>query len=58
VLGIDYFYRIPRELAGAGAKVYVAQVSGTNSSEIRGEQLIQELKNLRALAATRRSSST
>jgi triacylglycerol lipase len=50
VLGIDYFYRIPESLAGAGAKVYVAQVSGANSSEIRGEQLIQELKNLRALS--------
>ncbi|SFQ20276.1 triacylglycerol lipase [Variovorax sp. 770b2] len=50
VLGIDYFYRIPESLAGAGAKVYVAQLSGANSSEIRGEQLIQELKNLRALS--------
>ncbi|WP_354359207.1 lipase family alpha/beta hydrolase [Variovorax boronicumulans] len=50
VLGVDYFYRIPESLAGAGAKVFVAQVSGANSSEIRGEQLIQELKNLRALS--------
>lgn len=50
VLGIDYFYRIPESLAGAGAKVYVAQVSGANSSEIRGEQLIQELKNIRAVS--------
>jgi triacylglycerol lipase len=50
VLGIDYFYRIPESLAGAGAKVYVAQVSGANSSEIRGEQLIQELKNIRAIS--------
>jgi len=50
VLGIDYFYRIPESLAGAGAKVFVAQVSGANSSEVRGEQLIQELKNIRALS--------
>jgi triacylglycerol lipase len=50
LLGVDYFYDIPGKLAGAGAKVYVAQVSGTNTSEIRGEQLLQELKTLRVLA--------
>ena len=49
LLGVDYFYDIPGQLAGAGAKVYVAQVSGTNTSEIRGEQLLQELKTIRAL---------
>ncbi|MCW5260033.1 alpha/beta fold hydrolase [Verminephrobacter eiseniae] len=49
LLGVDYFYDIPGRLAAAGAKVYVAQVSGTNTSEIRGEQLLQELKTIRAL---------
>lgn len=49
VLGIDYFYGIPDKLAKAGARVYVAQVSGTNTSEIRGEQLLQELKTIRAM---------
>ncbi|RIX74779.1 esterase/lipase family protein [Acidovorax cavernicola] len=49
LLGVDYFYDIPGKLAGAGAKVYVAQVSGTNTSEIRGEQLLQELKTIRAM---------
>ena len=49
LLGVDYFYGIPGKLAGAGAKVYVAQVSGTNTSEIRGEQLLQELKTIRVL---------
>lgn len=49
LLGVDYFYGIPDKLAGAGARVYVAQVSGTNTSEIRGEQLLQELKTIRAL---------
>src|SRR6218665_2890714 len=46
LLGVDYFYDIPGRLAAAGAKVYVAQVSGTNTSEIRGEQLLQELKTI------------
>lgn len=49
VLGVDYFYGIPDTLAKAGARVYVAQLSGTNTSEIRGEQLLQELKTIRAL---------
>ena len=49
LLGVDYFYGIPDTLAGAGARVYVAQVSGTNTSEIRGEQLLQELKTIRAM---------
>ncbi|MFM9927540.1 triacylglycerol lipase [Variovorax sp. H27-G14] len=50
VLGIDYFYRIPGTLAEAGAKVYVAKVSAANTSEIRGEQLLKELRTLRALS--------
>jgi len=50
ILGIDYFYKIPQSLAGAGAKVYVAQVSGFNASEVRGEQLLQQLKNIRAVS--------
>lgn len=49
LLGVDYFYGIPDALAGAGARVYVAQMSGTNTSEIRGEQLLQELKTIRAM---------
>ena len=50
MLGVDYFFRIPHELAEAGAKVYVAQLSGTNSNEVRGEQLIRELKTIRAMS--------
>ena len=39
-LGIDYFYGIPDALRQGGAKVYVAQVSAANSTEVRGEQLL------------------
>ncbi|HFQ4972937.1 TPA: triacylglycerol lipase [Vibrio vulnificus] len=48
--GVDYFYGIPESLTKDGAKVYVAQVSATNSSEVRGEQLLSQVEML--LAAT------
>jgi triacylglycerol lipase len=50
VLGVDYFYRIPRTLTLAGGKVYIAKLSGTNTSEVRGEQLLKELRTMRALS--------
>lgn len=50
LLGVyDYFYGIPGELRSGGAKVYVAQVSASNFSAVRGEQLISQLDTLRAL---------
>jgi triacylglycerol lipase len=49
VLGIDYFYGIPDALRREGAKVYVAQVSAANSTEVRGEQLLQQVKTILAL---------
>ncbi|EGA69213.1 hypothetical protein VISI1226_19826 [Vibrio sinaloensis DSM 21326] len=48
--GVDYFYGIPHSLTKDGATVYVSQVSATNSSEARGEQLLQQVETL--LAAT------
>ena len=50
VLGIDYFYGIPDALRQSGAKVYVAQVSAANSTEVRGEQLLAQVKNILALS--------
>lgn len=50
LLGVDYFYGIPQALSRDGAKVYVAQVSATASSEQRGEQLLAQIELL--LAAT------
>ena len=50
LLGVyDYFYRIPGALRSGGATVYVANLSASNFSEVRGEQLIDELDTLRAL---------
>lgn len=49
LLGIyDYFYGLPSELRSGGAKVYIANVSSSNYSEVRGEQLIRYLDQLRA----------
>ncbi|MFT7108723.1 MAG: triacylglycerol lipase [Psychrobacter glaciei] len=50
ILGIDYFYKIPANLRSDGAKVYVTQVSNTNSTEVRGEQLITQIENIVAVS--------
>ncbi len=47
---VDYWYGIPSALRSDGARVYVAQVSAANSSEVRGEQLLTQVKQI--LAAT------
>ena len=48
-LGVDYFYGIPSALRSDGAKVYVAQVSAANSHEVRGEQLLAQVRNILAV---------
>ncbi len=48
-LGVDYFYGIPGSLRQGGAKVYVAQVSAANSTEVRGEQLLAQVKTILAI---------
>lgn len=48
-LGVDYFYGIPDALRQGGAKVYVAQVSAANSTEVRGEQLLAQVKTIMAI---------
>lgn len=50
LLGVyDYWYGVPSNLTSGGARVYVANVSSSNFSEVRGEQLIRELDTLRAI---------
>ena len=48
-LGVDYFYGIPGALSRDGARVFVAQVSAANSTEVRGEQLLAQVKNIMAI---------
>ena len=48
-LGVDYFYGIPSRLRQDGARVFVAQVSAASSTEVRGEQLLAQVKNIMAI---------
>ncbi|RZG72667.1 triacylglycerol lipase [Acinetobacter wuhouensis] len=47
--GMDYWYQIVPDLARNGAQVYATQVSPLNSTEIRGEQLLQQVDEIIAL---------
>jgi triacylglycerol lipase len=46
---VDYFYGMPAALRAGGATVYVPQQSATNTSELRGEQLLAQLRQLKAV---------
>jgi triacylglycerol lipase len=47
---LEYFYGIPGALRSGGANVYVTSVSAANSTEVRGEQLLYQVRQV--LAAT------
>ncbi len=46
---IEYFYGIPYALRADGARVYTVQVSAANSTEVRGEQLLSQVKQILAV---------
>src|SRR6058998_1831686 len=46
---IDSWGGIAEALALGGAKVFVTDVSALNSSEVRGEQLIEQIEQIRAI---------
>ncbi len=51
ILGtVDYWYGIPSDLKKNGATVYTTQVSGLESSEVRGEQLLQQVNQILAIS--------
>ncbi|TBW57632.1 triacylglycerol lipase [Marinobacter halodurans] len=47
---VEYFNGIPDALADGGADVYVVQMSASNSTEVRGEQLLAQVEEI--VAAT------
>jgi triacylglycerol lipase len=47
---VDYWYGIPGDLRDYGAKVYVTTVSQFNSTELRGEQLIDQIETIVAIS--------
>ncbi len=48
IIGIDYFYQIRSALEKEGAKVYIASVNPSNTTEFRGEELNKQLDQWKA----------
>lgn len=48
-LGVDYWYQILPDLARNGGQVWATRVSPFNASEVRGEQLLQQVDEIIAL---------
>ncbi len=48
-LGVDYWYQILPNLARNGANAWATRVSPFNSSEVRGEQLAQQVDEILAI---------
>lgn len=48
-LGVDYWYQILPDLARNGANAWATRVSPFNSSEVRGEQLLQQIDEILAI---------
>lgn len=46
---LDYWYGIPQDLAVNGGRVFITQVASFQSSEVRGEQLLNQVKQIRAI---------
>lgn len=49
IAGIEYWYKIAEKMESEGATVYTAHINALNDSIDRGEQLIAELDNIRAV---------
>ncbi|MEB3767226.1 triacylglycerol lipase [Acinetobacter sp. MD2] len=47
--GMDYFYQVLPDLARNGANVFATQLSPLESTEVRGEQLLQQIEEVRAI---------
>ncbi|MCY1272506.1 Triacylglycerol lipase [compost metagenome] len=50
ILGINYWYGVPSSLRSDGAKVYVSEVSQLDTSEARGEQLLDQVEEIVAIS--------
>lgn len=47
---LDYFYGIPQTLMRGGTDVFATKTSSVNNSEVRGEQLLQQVKLITAIS--------
>ncbi|MGX5724613.1 alpha/beta fold hydrolase [Metapseudomonas otitidis] len=50
ILGVDYWYGTPSALRRDGASVYVTEVSQLNTSEARGEELLEQVEEIVAIS--------
>ncbi|MGE8361499.1 triacylglycerol lipase [Pseudomonas sp.] len=50
ILGVDYWYGIPAALRRDGATVYITEVSQLDTSEARGEQLLDQVEEIVAIS--------
>lgn len=50
MLGIDYWYGIPQALRKDGATVYITEVSQLDTSQARGEQLLEQVEEIVAIS--------
>ncbi|PRD18584.1 UNVERIFIED_CONTAM: lip [Trichonephila clavipes] len=50
ILGVDYWYGIPSALRKDGATVYITEVSQLDTSEARGEQLLEQVEEIVAIS--------
>lgn len=51
---VEYFYGITSDLQANGAKVYVTQVSAWNSTDVRSEQFLKQLKQILAVSGAQK----
>lgn len=51
---LEYFHKIPEALRADGARVFVAQVSPGNSTEVRGEQLLSQVRQIMAMTGAQK----
>lgn len=49
ILGVGYWYGVPTALKSGGASVYVTEVAQVNSTEFRGEQLLEQVEEIVAI---------
>jgi triacylglycerol lipase len=54
-LGMDYWYQILPDLARNGSTAFATRISPFNSSEIRGEQSVEQLKEVMAITGAKKT---
>ena len=52
--GVDYWYGITDELRSRGAEVYVTNLSSSASHYQRGEELLEDIRNILALTGAKK----